>query len=222
LADSLNCDDLTSPGADADELYAKPTESLDKRAIKRRLDPIRQDYLRAQWGGHEWTLTFRTSVNVGTEEFKFLDPTTFAKSEADETEWSASLGFAFLNIVERISIGVGYRRESVYDPSSKKTTICAATAVTGQFDCETSNLGGPVRKENDLATVQLDLLRLNWALTSLATYNFETDEYGIEVPFYLVRDEKAAWTGGVSVGWTSEERDVTVQIFIGVPFSLFD
>jgi hypothetical protein len=221
LADgSLNCDDLSSPGADADSLYRNPTSPDGKRAISRTLEPIRKRYLKSSWGG-QWVQTVRASLNVGTEEFSFLDPVTFAKSEGDETEWSASLGFASVNILERMSIGVGYRRESVYEPS-KKTTLCTATGVANQLECETANLGGPVRKEKDLATLQFDVLRWNWAMTSLVTYDFEADKYGIEVPFYLLRDEKAAWTGGVSIGWTSDERDVTVQIFVGVPFSLFD
>ena len=219
-ADELACDALTAPGADDDELYKGTKSPESKSVIARTLEPIRRDYLQAQWGG-SWVTMVRSAVSVGTEEFEFFDATTFAESDSDETEWSASVGFAWVNIVRRMSVGVGYRRESVYEPNTE-TTLCSSTPVADVLECETGSLGGPVKKEKDLATVQLDLLRSRWALTSLLTYDFESDDYGIELPLYLLRDENAAWTGGVSVGWTSEERDVTVQIFVGVPFSLFD
>lgn len=60
----------------------------------------------------------------------------------------------------------------------------------------------PLHAEKDFATLQLDVLREKLALTALVTYDFEANEYGIEMPLYLI----VGLNGGVSVGWTSEEQ----------------
>lgn len=228
---NAGCDELTDPASAGNEsLYNEDNDkvSVTQTSIKenrKKLQEIRKKNIIAGIGykdaaktqGRRWLNMFKADATLGSEEFKYLQSDLVTEKEKDETEWSIELGWRWVNVVDRVAVGVNYRREHIYD-ANEKGTLCVDSAVPNVLSCKTSFIGGPVEKDKNLAVVNMDWLHQKWAMSSIVTYDFEEDEYGIEIPFYLIRNKDSAWNGGVSFGWESKERDITAQIFIGVPF----
>jgi hypothetical protein len=55
-----------------------------------------------------------------------------------------------------------------------------------------------------------------------ATYDFEKNTTGIELPIYFVANDKGALAGGIRFGWRDDTDDVTVGLFVGKAFSVLN
>lgn len=230
--DEGKCEDIVLPeGADNDSLYntslISPTAAT-KEKVKKELQTIRKDYLRAGMGyksvdkdRSDWVSRFKVDLTVGSEEFKFLESDLTTEEKANETEWAFGLGWQWVNFVERYSISAKYRREKSYD-ASNKVSVCSDTTVQNIKTCKNTAISGPTDQTKNIGSIGLHIMRNKWALSPVFTYDFEDDEHGIEIPIYFIRNATQSLNGGLSFGWTSEEEDLTAQIFIGVPFSTFN
>ncbi|HSF12636.1 MAG TPA: hypothetical protein VLA50_06650, partial [Erythrobacter sp.] len=52
------------------------------------------------------------------------------------------------------------------------------------------------------------------------TYDFEMDDFQVEVPVYFSPDDKKQLTGGLFTRYESDDDDFSVGLFVGVPFSI--
>jgi hypothetical protein len=97
--------------------------------------------------------------------------------------------------------------------------------------CLSGPVGAPARKEKLLTSVEwrrLYVLQPTNPLTTFGiktlgasvqfTYDAHNDEYGIDLPIYLVPNDKGGLTGGVRLGYKSEDHDIVAGVFVGAPF----
>lgn len=227
----FDCDTITSPGsALTDDFFpTERDEDDDIRPVSRqkredtiaKLKKVRPEYLKAVLDG-AWVPRLEVFWSIGTEDFEFLDQMTFSEQETNKTVRSAGISLMGVNMARRYTLGLTYRYEMTYE-AGEESTVCTEGDLSGVFNCITSPVGAPTRKNSDLASLSINVLRPKWAIASVLTFDFEDDEYGIEVPIYLVRKATdSTFTGGLSLGWTSDEKDLTAQVFVGAPFKLFN
>lgn len=232
--DASRCEDLIFPdGSTLDSLFkSRELISVEKKEdIEKQLLSLQRKWRRAGMGYKHtknkgkvitnWVTQIKSDIVVGSERFKYIQTDLSTEKDETETEWSVNLGIRWVNFVNRYSVGVDYRYEKVYDDSPMQN-VCTSTDVDNVQLCKNISVGGPKQLDRELGVLNLDLIRSKWALSSILSYEFETDEYGLEIPIYFTRHKNQLLNGGVSFGWTSMEKELSAQIFIGAPFSIFD
>ena len=55
------------------------------------------------------------------------------------------------------------------------------------------------------------------AIAPQVTYDTEDDEFLVEVPLYLQRNENSGLDAGIEFNYSSERDDFAVGFFVGVP-----
>lgn len=174
---------------------------------------------------------------IGYEEFDFLNSDKFASLESFQNADIASLR----ETTELPwSVGVHYgvalksdwviKSEFRYEKSYKAATsvVRCPNGVAGTaFDCVSGASTGPADKNSYIVSLKARRpLKMDWlfsraAISFDANYDFEADVLGLEMPVYLVGDNKGNLNGGFRVGWRSDTKDPIFGIFIGSAFSLF-
>ena len=93
---------------------------------------------------------------------------------------------------------------------------CVAVARRGQ-----RAIGAPKRQ----TTQTLDLewrskLSERYAFSLQVSRDFKNKVTSLAVPIYLVGNDKDGLNGGISIGWASDDKDVTAGVFVGKAFSV--
>lgn len=57
-------------------------------------------------------------------------------------------------------------------------------------------------------------------ISAMATYDALNDDFGIDVPVYLVSDGKSGLTGGIRFVYTTSDKEFIAGVFVGTAFSL--
>jgi hypothetical protein len=182
---------------------------------------------------YEWLL-FDTrqkvalSGRVGGKSFKYVDPADLAKDKKDDhVSYGAGLTWSrFLEgggILERGALfGARARYERAWEGQPDQQ-LCVSIDETANLRCRFTGAGAP--KKVSAAILQMQIATIPWkavGVSLLASHDFKSDETGLELPFYLVRDDKTGlFTGGLKLSWRSEEDDLRAILFIGVPIGTF-
>lgn len=164
---------------------------------------------------------FGFKSKIGRENFKFKTGTTFADQEQTESPWSITA--YYYRKSGRTVWGGGLEYQESYTVSSE-TQICSPVPVPeNATSCSNVVIGEPAQTRRKMAYVELRWANpeMNFAIAPKVTRDFENDETGILLPLYLMRGDKDALTGGISIGWQSETDDVTASIFVGKAFEFF-
>ena len=164
---------------------------------------------------------FGFKSKIGRENFKFKDATAFADQEQTESPWSITA--YYYRKSGRTVWGGGLEYQESYTGSSE-TQICSPVPVPeNATSCSNVVIGEPTQTRRKMAYVELRWAnpKMNFAIAPKVTWDFENGETGILLPLYLMRDDKDALTGGISIGWQSETDDVTASIFVGKAFEFF-
>jgi len=167
--------------------------------------------------------------SVGYNKFSYLDIATGAKGEVDKVPWGAK---AFVSVLPASNIsswtaGLEYQRTWKEQDLS---ALCPAAAPTPTI-CPTGPGGAPTRTSKLLASLEYrQLIPLSdkgflpsLGLSAMLTYDAESDDVGVDVPIYLVPNDKGQMIGGLRFGYTNTSKgsDFTAGVFVGTSFSIF-
>lgn len=166
--------------------------------------------------------------------FKYLDRASFTLKKADHFGFGGHLfGGLLLGAGQTAIIGsFDYRRAfKENDP----VTICQPIAGTDQTQCLTSADGAP--KKNSQSVLGLELRHAfpaeigsfaSFAVAPKFSIDLEGNAYSLAVPIYFAGDGAGKLRGGIRGVYLSKEasdgsreEDLTLGLFVGVPFSLF-
>jgi hypothetical protein len=167
------------------------------------------------------------SATVGTKSYKFLDALSDKNMTSNKTPWSAQafLGYHFFESL----ITVGYHYDAAYKDADQGT-LCPMPAGP-LTTCKTGPLGAPPRKEQSVPFIEYrHRLPDNWtqipilkslAFAPIVSYDIRASVLGISVPVYFVPDATGKLTGGLSVGWRSDQGGLQVGVIVSTAFSAF-
>ena len=221
------CGDATDSGDSffalaENETGTRPTKKETQRALRlleRRYDCI-------SWAGvdkancNKIFTIISASGTVGTESFDFFDTDVMEKATTRETVWSAELSAAFLHIPSAWLYRLAYRREEAFKAADSQI-FCNMANSGDQLTCQ--QLPGAPPADNDKDVITLEARR-SWKRAGIApkvSFDLETDVTGIEVPVFLAPNEDGQLTGGLVFGWRDDNDELTLGLFVGVPFKMY-
>jgi hypothetical protein len=162
---------------------------------------------------------------VGVNEFSFRDPLTFTEQEVRRTPYSFSASIGYLGGSRSPFIAAGIERRRSYKAPNQRT-LCPPPAPVGTTECTRDEFGPPARNDDTSAFALIRTLNLFGltganspvALEIRAAYDIEDDVFGVEMPVYMVLDDKGRFRAGVRLGWDTDDRRLAVGVFIGAAF----
>ncbi len=179
------------------------------------------------WGENPRLLTWGASARGGYQEFNYFDGTTLERREAEENPWSASVfvGMAWPN--DRRMVTLSYTQQNSFRDATV-SVLCPGGVPP--LTCVDGPIGPPNEKDEQIvafewrqgfdAERQPRLSNIGFALT--ASYDIESEEYGVDLPVYLVQSDARELTGGVRFGWRSDDNEITVGVFVSRAFSFMN
>ena len=164
-------------------------------------------------------------ATYGRKQFDALNRTDFVVSSVDRDEWEVG---AYYGIIGP-DVDWSVRGRVVYGQSYEApddAQICRMSDQSMDQDCIMGPDGEPTRKRTGLISVEgRKLFNLaenqRFAVAPQVTYDIDEDDFRFELPVYLSPDEKGNLTGGIKFGYTTDEDELVVGLFVGAPFSVF-
>jgi hypothetical protein len=121
-------------------------------------------------------------------------------------------------------LGLSGSYGQVFQEAETRAQKCAATAAGSTLEeCKNLPVGAPVREDHLTLRGELRKRFKKVGVGPLLSYDFETDALGVEVPVYLLSDNKNVLTGGIKLGWTDKgdrADELLATLFIGKAFLL--
>ena len=198
-------------------------ELVDMGAVPERLvDHAFLDGRIWQWGA---------SAEVGRQAFDYRDPTTLAELSEHHTVFSAALNGGVRLRGDRAYVGAAVEYNNAREEGSKRI-LCRATTTVGVTECFNSPYAAPTHDES---TNLIGVARWRspgghtpYAVEIKAGYDTQAKVGGVVTSLYLVPDGDGALRGGLRLGWQSSDDDpttdddnVTIGVFLGLPFGTF-
>jgi hypothetical protein len=174
-------------------------------------------------------VSYGIKAQLGFDEFSVLDTASFDESTTDENPFSVSAFWLYAPKGSNLTTYVAGLQYKDGFKASESKTICQPADAVGLQECKTGAISGPI--EDDDLTVFGELrqglwfsaggARYNFAIQPRLAFDFEDNDYGIDVPIYLVPGKDEQLTGGLRLGWDSDSNGVSLGLFFGATFDLF-
>lgn len=211
------CDDNKVPEAEcvsdgSVEKFLKERGRSDREVRKAVLEFDRATFQDAWiWG------TF-IEGKVGNKKYEFFDQS--AHDQVRE-EISRSISASIVGIYGPGRVSFGLTQQTAFEESKVKVRRCTAVdGSTALEECKELPLGVPAEVDSIIARTELRHIFGKWALSPLISHDFEKSVWGLELPIYFLPDSKGVLTGGLRLGWRSDEDDIKASVFVAKPLSL--
>jgi hypothetical protein len=213
------------PGNNADgteRTFADEGELSDAYLDRKTADALHRSFVPDNAHLSFWGL----DASMGRDDKSFLDRTNFKLLSEPRTTWEVGVYKGWIGSDLTWSL----RGRVVYGQTYKdndEAEICRSVSIpVGGTDCIKGPDGAPIRERTGLASIEArKLVTVNdttqIAIAPQVTYRFEDKNVGVEVPIYLVPDEKGKLSGGIKAVYNSKGDEFAVGLFVGVPFSVF-
>lgn len=173
------------------------------------------------------TTFYGGTAKLGYEEFDVFDPMSLEKSKVNETPFVLAAFVGHVSNQANTSILAGVEYQNGYKADDTQT-VCMTPDMAGLQTCKTGAFSDPVEQDKELLFLELrqklsisSVLNYPIAIEPRISHDFEEEVFAVDVPIYLVRDEKSALTGGLRIGYRDDTEDVTFGLFVGSRFSIF-
>ncbi len=171
------------------------------------------------------------SAGASSKHFDYRDPTSFAKSSEDHTAFKASVMGGVRLARDNLYVGAAAEYSEDYSPGRTRN-LCRPLAAGGTVECISGAYAPPGKDKTSDAFAVIrwqDVNRVTpYAVELKAGYDFEHEITGAAATLYLVPDKDNKLRGGLRLSWQSDDHDpttddqnVTIGAFVGVPFSVF-
>lgn len=171
-------------------------------------------------------LTFMgIDASFGREDHTYLDRAAFKLPSVPRTSWEAGAYYGQINS----DLTFSWRIRGVYGQTYKdsdEAQICRTVSIPAGTECIKGADGAPLRQRTGLVSVEARKLvtvsdGTQIAIAPQITYKTKDNNIGVEVPVYLVPDEKGKLSGGIKAVYNSKGDEFAIGVFVGVPFSVF-
>jgi len=182
------------------------------------------DFKRKFYNTNAYVWSWGLSTKGGYQDFTFYDATSLAKSKQRHSLWSVSVFGAYLPLEKLSAFTATLTVEAAYKDAKSSTQCLQTPPATGAFlTCADGPIGEPSR-----STTQI--LNLEWrrqitdkvAFSLQASRDFKNKISTVQLPVYFISDAKSGLSGGLTLGWTSEDHKASLGVFVGQSFKLLD
>lgn len=194
-------------------------EACDDQVVEAKSPTLRCEFVRE-------ALPFRRvrvvtgEVAVGYREAEFFDPEADAADEQPFVSGSATATFGLLTPDLFVYLQGQYENKlSDGDDVERCVPLDGLQVET----CETLPLGVPERDGAFVLSFGVRLWGTSIALDPRLNIAVDDGTIGLELPVYALKDSSGRFTGGVRIGWRSDDPgDVSAAVFVAAPLGVFD
>lgn len=174
------------------------------------------------WAENSTKWAYGVEATIGHENFDYRDPLTLDKRDQDETPWGINVFGGVIPGGFDTLFTLGFEFQESYKANPTSTSCPVATA--GVVACTTGNIGAPKRKEKHLTYFEMRSELLDVAYSLRLTHDFESNDSGVDLPIYIVKNSDGKLNAGIRVGWTdaNDDDDFDFGVFVGSAFSLLE
>lgn len=159
---------------------------------------------------------YAVSIKVAEDSFDYVTP-TLTEHSVDHVGWSVGLSAAFVPPTrdQVYAVGAAYARSY----RAGRGVILCPSGSGGAVECVSGPLGRPTERTGKLVWAEARGAMIDLGYSFKVTHDFESGATGIDLPIYLIRGKDGELTGGVRLGWNSED-DFVAGVFLSSPFKL--
>ncbi|WP_153067357.1 hypothetical protein [Steroidobacter cummioxidans] len=165
-------------------------------------------------------VTLGLSGNSNDYSYVLADAPTETKQS---TRRGKGVSLSYTQVGRSGVLNYGFQYERSYK-AGKQTQICAPINGTTAMQCSNASMGAPVEKTSKIAFIEVRRMfsKLPIAISPRIEYDTDESEFAVSLPVYLIADADGALTAGLKIGWSGEDDDIGVGVFVGKAFSFFD
>lgn len=178
------------------------------------------DFRSLYWKPSGMRVVWGASAKVGYQNFDFVNTTSGKEESRQETPWSVGL-FLGLNPAQWKTLFTlsGQYQEAFKDA---KSGVQCLPGEDGTLLCASGPLGSPKHVTKKLVALEARRAFRFASVALTATYDFEAEVFGVDLPVYLVKGKDGKLSGGVRLGWRDDTDDFTAGVFVGAGFGVFE
>ena len=209
-------------GANLDQLRKKiAADGCLVDNIRKRLPNLLEDFRAASGYPRKGGLLLGVSAALAFQNVKFYSPDTFAEAEEDKRPWSVAItGGWNPERMNKLFLLVRVQHKRSYEEDDESTR-CPIEGITPTVVCVTGSFAPPKLAKNHLISVESRYLFTKVAIAAIISRNISKEVTTVEIPAYLIGNEKVPFNGGIRLGWNSKDKDLKAGVFVGVPFVFF-
>lgn len=210
-----------------EEEYCRRNQ-IDDATVEEHLGVAAADRFEQQFftGG---TWVYGGEAKVGVQEYEFLESESFDKKDSQRTLWSFGVHGGYANHWLGLA-SLAFRYERSFKESDPET-MCIE--IEEGLKCASGRFGGPdgkeayvldlsLRRQIPIVTVNRIFQLERLAVAPKASFDFEADVFGIDLPIYLWGTSDGNLNGGFRTGWRDDTDNFVFSIFVGSNFGFFN
>jgi hypothetical protein len=167
-------------------------------------------------------LIWGVSAKAGYQNMSYTDTTTLGAKTVNETPLSGEAFLAYNPNAGHSLVTLDYTYQRAYTAATSKT-VCPPNTSGGNITCGSGPFGAPKETDEELISVEVrHAFRGLLGVAVTATYDAQSHTKGIDLPLYFLKGSVASLTGGLDIGWRSDNPHATVGLFVAsTGFGLF-
>jgi hypothetical protein len=168
------------------------------------------------------------NADIGRQQVKYVDTANFIEIENTRTPWSLNAFAGLIGSDYSWSARANYTYINKFDDADEGEFCLPNLDPMAEEDCLTGPLGEPTEDTTSLVSLEVRKRfrfkvgngEVPLAIAPQVTFDFDENEFGIDVPVYLTSNNEGQLNGGIRFGYRSDDKDFAVGIFIGAPLQI--
>ena len=157
------------------------------------------------------------TLKAGYKDFKYF---TESGDALDAEKFGMSGSLVFFKVSGQSRLSVSATAERAYSDQKTKAQKCApVTGSTNLTACESRAVGEPVQKDDIIIRAELRKLDRTAGISPVISWRPSSNVIGVDFPVYLVSDDAGRLTGGVRLGFRTDDK-FQIAVFVSKPLGL--
>jgi len=191
---------------------------IDEQAVNGDSTELRSAYQKYTKEYFKWGHIYELKIGAARNQYDYLDP---ALSEQSTTKlgWTIGASMGLSTPKRNAMFAFGFDLERAYE--EQDSNVYCPDSPSFPVQCVTGSLGTPNKDWNRLLWVEARSAAFDIPFSFRVTRELEDSITGIDMPIYFLHDEDGLFTGGLRLGWTSE-NGFDAGIFVGKAFDVLE
>jgi hypothetical protein len=190
--------------------------------------------LQKQWFPEGYFPFAGGEVKANQDSYNYLDRAAFATVKESKFGYGATVFGGVVSSSSLTSLMASFTYSKRYD-AQKPVMICQPITPAPQTQCITAPDGAPDRVTHAIFSAEVRHAfaipvgdHARFAVAPKASFDTKDKSYSVDVPFYFAGDGTGKLRGGIRASYVNQKDpaggrkdDVTLALFVGVPFTIF-
>ena len=191
---------------------------IDEQAVNGGSTELRDAYQQYTKNYFKWGHIYELKIGAARNQYDYLDP-ALTEQSTTELGWTLGASMGFTTPKRRAMFAFGFDLERAYE--EQDSNVYCPDSPSFPVQCVTGSLGAPDKDWNRLLWVEARSAAFDIPFSFRVTRELEDSVTGIDMPIYFLHDDDGLFTGGLRLGWTSE-NGFDAGIFVGKAFDVLE